>query len=675
MKHRPPRLAQLGLLLLCSTLAGAQTTPRSSSERIKSSYENVEIAVVADAVSAATGVRFILDQRVRGLITLRNPPSGTGLTPRQFYDLFLSVLQVYGFAAVPSGNVVKIVPESVAMRLPGNDLPANLNMGADEMVTTVLESKNINALQLSTTLRPLLTQAGQLNSVPGTNSMFITDRASNVAKIQRLLARVDQSSNASVDKIALENAVASEVARTISSLTAGQPADAAGGTVPRVIADDRTNSVLVSGDPAQRLRIAAWVESLDAPVSNGGGTRVIKLKYANADEITATLKAQVSGVTTGAAGGAGAGAAATSASAVADRSVTILPDKQTNQLIITAPPRTMLSLLAIIDELDIPLPQVFIEAVIAEVNDHRAAELGVNWAMFGDGSGIPVGGFISPIGGSSIVNLAQIVANPDSVTDPAQIPTGTTFGVGRLRDSGNIAAMVRALQTDGTSNVIGKPSTTATNNQEAVMNSGKNVPFLSGQYTNAGGGTGGNVNPFSTVQRKDVGTTLKVTPQIIPGTDEVILKIDLEDSTLTGQTGDGGSSIISTRSVKTTVRAHTGTTIVIGGMKSDGNDQSESRVPLLGRIPLLGELFRTRSRKRDKTNLMIFIRPEILRDALQASAVTNTKLHELEEMQRLQNSRKEILPLLPSATPPELPDYSAPPPAPPPAPAGAPAKP
>jgi general secretion pathway protein D len=661
MKRYSPRLA-LGLLL-CTAMVGAQT-PTPTAGRSIPNWENADIAMVADNVGLAIGVTFILDQRVRGNISLKSQRS---MTRQELLDAFLKVLQLGGFAingraTVGSGNIVKIVPEAVAMRLPGNDMPDYAGLAGDEVVTDTLELKNLNALQISTILRQWLTQGGQISPVPGTNSMWITDRANNVARIKRLLAQVDQTSNASWVRIPLENAIASEVVRLVTPFITGQPADAAGGTAPKVAADDRTNSVIVSGDPAQRLRIAELVDSLDVAVDNGGGTRVIALKYADAEELAATLKGQVAGTTAAGAGtpGAGAAPAANSAAAAADRSVTILPDVQTNKLIITGPPRTIISLLSIIEELDIPPAQVHIEAIIADVSYSKAADLGVNWAVFSEkeGTKVPVSAFIQPIGGTSIVDLAQAISDPASATN---VPLGGTFGVGMLRDGGlNFAVMLRALQTDTKTNVVSTPSVTATNNEESEMNSVKEVPLLSGTYTTTGGGGGGGggggvSNPFTTVNRQEVGTILKVTPQIIPGTDEVILKIDLESSGLSGQSGDAGSLITNKRSVKTSVRVRSGATIVIGGMMSDSKDTGDNGVPLLSKIPGLGWLFKSRGSQRDKSMLMIFIKPEILFDALQASSLTRAKDADVREMQRLQNDRKPILPVMPSENPPELP--------------------
>jgi general secretion pathway protein D len=620
---------------------------------ITPNFTNVPIEQLAEAVGEATNTTFIVDPRVRAQVSLVNPKA---MTANELYYAFLSILQVYNFAALRSGNVVKIVPDVNARQMPGNDLPSSLGGGSDEMVTTVIEVKNISANQLATVLRQLQPQYGLLQPIPGTNSMVITDRASNVARIQRIVNRVDQSGNSNVEVIPLQNATAGDLVRTINALSAGQPADAAAGLTPRVVADDRTNSVLISGDPAQRLRIATWIAHLDTPLENGTGTDVIYLKYADAEALASKLKEQATGVAVAAAGGA---AGAAGGAAGADRSVTIWPDKQTNAIVITAPPKMMRSLRTVIDKLDIPRAQVLVEAIIADVNTSKSADLGVNWAVFSneDGANVPVGGFVNPVGSAngnavSIVDLTRSILSPANATS---VPLGATMAVGRLRDNGlNFGAMIRALRADGNSNVIATPSITATDNQTAEFKSAQEVPFITGQYTNTQNNSNGQVNPFTTVQRQEVGTILKITPQINGG-NAMTLKVEVESSELTGKTGDAGSAITQKRSFKTEVLVESGATVVVAGLIRDTKATGETRVPFLGRIPLLGELFKTRNATREQTNLMVFIRPKILTDSLQSAIETNSKYNLIRDAQIRQGSGFEVLPLLPFDKPPVLP--------------------
>ncbi|MGC4028061.1 MAG: type II secretion system secretin GspD [Steroidobacteraceae bacterium] len=640
---------------VCATLQAQ--TPASGSQRITTNFRDTDIGTIAEAVHAATGKTIILDPRVRGQVTLI---SSTPMTPAEFYQAFLSILQVYSFAAVETGNIVKIVPEANVRTVPGNDLPARLNSGSDEMVTQVITARNINAAQLAQVLRPLIAQYGNLAPVPGTNTLIITDRASNVARIMRIISRVDQVGDANIEVIPLQNSTAADIVRTLSALTAGQGAQDAAGLAPRVVADERSNSVLVSGDSAQRLRITTLIAHLDTPVENGGDTEVRYLRYASAEKIAPKLKEQMTGVV--AASGAAGGAAA----AAADRSTTIWADTDTNALVITAPPKTMRSLLTIVDKLDIPRLQVLVEAIIVDVSTDKSADLGVNWAVFSneDGTNVPAGGFISPVGGAnnngvSIVDLARSIASPASATS---VPLGATFGIGRLRDSGiNFAAMIRALRSDANTNVIATPTTTTSDNQEAEIRVVQEVPFITGQYTSTGSGSTGSVNPFTTVTREEVGTIMKITPQINGG-DKMMMKIDLESSELAGTTGDASSLITNKRALKTQVLIEDGGTIVIGGLIRDAKIGGESRVPVLSRIPLIGEAFRSRSGKRNKSNLMVFIKPTILVDGAQASYETNRKYNAIRNEQLGQRPRGEVIPILPREAPllPALPEPAAP---------------
>ena len=630
-----PALAQVG-----------GTAALNSTQRITTNFKDADITQVAEAVSAATGRNFIVDPRVRAQVNLI---SASPMTPAEFYQAFLSILQVHGFVAVPTGNIIKIVPDANVRTMPGNDLPDHVSSTSDEMVTQVIQVKNTNAAQMVQVLRPLVAQYGQLVPVPGTNTIIISDRANNVARIMRIIARVDQAGDATIEVIPLQNSTAADIVRTLTALTAGQAA-AEGGVSTKVVADDRSNSVLVSGERAARLRITALIAHLDTPLDNGGETQVRYLHYADAEKLAPKLKEQISGVTApaGAAGAAAGGAAG------ADRSTTIWPDKTTNALVITAPPKTMRSLMSIIDKLDIRRAQVLVEAIIVDVNTDKSADLGVNWAVFSNenGTAVPAGGFISPVGGSSIVDLAKLIASPTTATS---VPTGTTFGIGRLKNGGiTFGAMIRALRSDSNTNVIATPSTTTMDNQEAELKVAQEVPFITGQYTNSTSTSSGTVNPFTTVQRQEVGTILKITPQINGG-DAMMLKIDLESSELSGSAGDAGSLITNKRSVKTNVLIEDGGIVVIGGLIRDSKTGGETRVPFLGRIPLIGEAFKTRNTKRTKSNLMVFIRPKILADGVQTSLETNVKYNAIRDAQRDQGPNNELIPLLPFDKKPVLP--------------------
>ena len=659
-------------LLLAGGIAAvpAQTPPPpqstlSSSRLMTPNFRDLPVEQVAAAVGEVTGVTFIVAPNVRANVSLINP---TAMSATQLYYAFLSMLQVHGFAAQRSGQIVKIVQEA-NVRTTAND-PSPLSGGPDDMVTEVIEAKNINANSLATVLRQLVASYGTLQPMPGSNSIVINDRASNVARIRRIVARVDQASNSNIDVIRLENASAGDLVRTLNQLTAGQPADAAAGLTPRIAADDRTNSILVSGDPSQRLRMSTWIAHLDTPLEDGGGTETRYLKYADAEKLANLLKGQAAGISA-AAGTPAAAAAATTTGG--DRSVNIWGHKETNALVITAPPKTMRQLWSIVDKLDIPRAQVQIEAIIVDVSTTKSADLGVNWAVYSNeqGSLVPAGAFVAPVAGASIVNLVAAARDPAAAVGAGAIPGGATFAVGQLKDNGlNWAAMIRAFRQDRNANVIATPSATTSDNQEAELKVAQEVPFITGQYTNTGSTNNGQVNPFTTVERQEVGTILKVKPQINGGT-ALTLEISIESSELLDETGDAGSRITAKRSIKTNVLVEDGKILVIGGLIRDADLNGETRVPFLGRIPLIGEAFRVRSKDRAKANLMVFIRPKILADGLQASIETNSKYNMMRDAQRAQGRGKgempELIPLLPGVKAPQLPAIEPPPPAPAPA--------
>lgn len=669
-----PRLGALAaaVLLAVTSVGSAQ----QSGQRITPNFKDADITQIVEAVSTATGKNFIIDPRVRAQVTML---STTPMSPEAFYEAFLSILQVHGFVAVPSGDVIKIVPDANARQLPSNDLPDRVSSTSDEIVTQVIQVRNVAAAQLVPILRPLIPQYGHLAAYPASNILIISDRAANVNRIVRIVRRIDQASDADIEVVSLQNASAAELVRIVTQLYQAQAAAEGGGAGQlRVVADDRSNSLLISGDRNQRLRLKALIAHLDTPLETGGDTQVRYLRYADAEKIAQRLKEQI-GVTIATAGAAPGGAkggeaAQASAAAVsADRSTAIWADPETNALVITAPPKVMRALNAIIDKLDIRRAQVLVEAIIVEVNATKGANLGVSWVVDGSREEQAVGGFLPGGGNSTVINLANTVLNPTSPQALQNVPAGFSVGVGRLADTGvNFAAVLNALRTDTSSNVIATPSAITMDNQEAELRVAREVPFLTGQFTNTGNGTA--LNPFQTIEREEVGTILKVTPQINEGS-SVMLKIELESSELEGTVVGGVANlnqITSKRTISTNVLIEDGGTVVLGGLLRDRVSNQESRVPFLGRIPLVGELFRDRSASKEKTNLMAFIRPRIIRDDNAAAIETNAKYNYMRNEQ-LRSGRREVIPLLPRERKPVLPPL---PPAPPPSatPAQAPAQ-
>jgi len=636
----PHRAASSLALLLAAVLSGAAGSSLfaqpASGQRITPYLKDAEITQVIEAVAAATGRSIIVDPRVRAQVTML---SSTAMTPDAFYEAFLALLQVYGFVAVPSGNVLKIIPDANSRTMPGNDLPDSVSDTSDELVTQVVAVTNVSAAQLVAILRPLMPQNAHLAAYPASNTLILADRANNVNRMVRIIRRIDQASDADVEVVVMQNASASELVRTMTALNPAQ-AQAEGGMAPlRVVADERSNSILLAGDKTQRLRARTLIAYLDTPLATGGDTRVRYLRYADAEKIAGKLKEQLGGAATANAPGATAANTTTIGGGT-----TIWAEPETNALVITASAKTMNSLMAVIDKLDIRRAQVIVEAIIVEVSADKSAELGVNWLVDGSNSDDAVGGFIEPIGGTSIVDLARAARDPATLTT---VPRGTTVGVGRLASNGvNFAAVLRALRGDSTTNIIATPSIVTMDNQEAEIKVAQEVPFVTGQYTNSGGNVGNNLNPFQTIQRQEVGTILKITPQINEG-DAVMLKIEQESSSIAATSSGAVDLVTNKRTISTNVLIEDGGTVVLGGLIQDSQTGGEQRVPFLGRIPVVGEAFRTRSAKKTKTNLMVFIQPRILRDGIDATIETNQKYNYIRDQQLKLGPQREVLPLLP----------------------------
>jgi len=632
--YRQVLLVALGFVICLSfsVLASAQEAT------ITPNYKDADIRQVIEAVGEVTGKNFILDPRVKAQVTML---ASTPMTPDAFYETFLSILQVYGFVAIPSGDVIKILPDANARQMPANT-PDNR---ADDIVTQVIEIHNVAAAQLVPILRPLIPQYGHLAAHPASNMLIISDRAANVERMLRIIRRIDLAGDDDFDVIRLENASAAEIVRIVTSLNQGargQAGAAAGGAGPTIVADDRTNSVLIGGDKTKRLRIRALIAHLDTPLEDGGDTRVRYLRYADAEELATKLQTQYQKAGNEPGGPAVSG------------DITVWADAPTNALIITAPPKIMRSMEIVIDKLDIRRLQVLLETIIVEVSAEKAANLGVTWA-FGDADLENAIGVTQFDGLTGVTGLASAVAG--GATDVA-LGSGLSFGLGRLSDSGlSFVAIIEALEADTNTNIMGTPILTTLDNEEAEIRVGQEVPFVTGSFTNTGA-AGGAVNPFTTVEREQVGLTLKLTPQINEG-NAVRLKIEQEISSVSEST-QAVDLITNNRTINTTVIVEDGGTLVLGGLIQEDLREKEQRVPLLGSIPLLGALFRSTSTQKVKTNLMFFIRPTILRDDAQTAFETNQKYNYIRDLQLSLETTPKILPSLsptPSAIPeiPEIP--------------------
>ncbi len=606
-------------------------------ETVTLNLKDADISALISTVAAVTNRNFIVDPRVKGKVTVI---SSRPMDNDEVYQVFLSILKVHGFAAVPSGEVIKIVPD-VSAKQDGIPTASDSKPGrGDEMVTRVVQVDNVAAAQLVPILRPLVPQQGHLAAYPATNVLIISDRANNVERLLTIIRRIDKVSDSEIEVITLQYASAAEVVRVLTSLKRSVPsakgaAGAAGSQV--LVADERTNSVLLGGDRASRLRMRAIISHLDTPLDTGGNTDVIYLRYATAADIVDTLmgvgkieekEAQQSKGKVKAAKG----------------SFDIQADEATNSLVITAPPDIMRTLKHVISKLDIRRAQVLVEAVIAEVSEDTARELGVQWLFSG------VGDSSGPIGAVNFTNSGSPIA--DVVNGVAGVRDGGTFpsildnallGFGKTAGSFNYIAVMNLLASDANTNILSTPTLVTLDNEEAEIVIGENVPFVTGSFSNTGA-TSGATNPFQTIKREDVGLTLKIKPQINEG-DALRLEIEQEVSSIADSVTGAADLVTNKRSIKTNVMVDDGQVVVLGGLIEEKIGESVQKVPLLGDIPFLGALFRSKTADVTKTNLMVFIHPVILRNAEVASSYTNSKYNYIRSIQmRLDEDGVNILP-------------------------------
>ena len=599
-------------------------------------WKDADIRIVVEAVSEATGKNFILDPRVTGKVNLL---SSGPMSRDAFYEAFLSILQVHGYIAVESGNLIKILPDATLRQFP-SAYGTDARNGPDDLATQVIQVNNVSATQLVPILRPMIPQNGHMVAHAGSNMLIISDRAANLARMVGIIRRIDMASDDDIEVIALQNASATEIVRIMTALTQTQRADGAPVSTS-LVADARTNSVLIGGDKSDRLRLRTLIAHLDTPLEDGGDTQVRYLRYADAEELGTKLQTHFSNQ----ASSAGAGAAAPNS---ADK-VNVWADTQTNALVVNAPPKVMRSLMQIVDRLDIRRAQVLVEAIIVEVIADENNKFGVSWGIEGSGSNAPIGVTnFGDIGG--VVQLATAASG--GAVSGELIGNGITVGVGRISDSGvSFAAILNALEGDADTNIISTPSIITTDNEEATLNVGQEVPFVTGSFTNTGGADGA-VNPFQTINRQQIGVKLAITPKINEG-NSMVLEISQEISSIAQSAAGAVDLITNQRVVETTVILDDGEILVLGGLIEDTLLESDQSVPVLGKIPLLGNLFRSRKTEKKKTNLMIFIRAEIIRDSAEAAFQTNAKYNMIRNVQ--QGRQADAIQLMPGAERPVIP--------------------
>ncbi len=607
--------------------------------------KDANIRVLIEAVSRITGKTFVLDPRINNQKITILSPANVDLNKEEIYSIFLAALKMNQLAAIEDGVLIKITQDQLAKSEP---VPVESDSGGnnrgDTLITRVIKVINVDAKQLTPVLRPLIRQTGHMAVYAESNVIVIHDRASNIERLVKIIRQVDKASDVSMEIIPLHNANAVEVVKILERLEKRTATKGATRSVPNIVADERTNSILISGETNSRLRLRTIIAQLDSQVESNGNTKVFYLRYAKAEDIKSVLVGQAKIV---AAEGGSAANVKTSAPSSRKNSMdyNIESHEATNSLIISAPPNMMNTFEAVIRQLDIRLAQVLVEAIIVEVSDNKAKELGVQWLFTGNGSNAPAGGTNFTNTGPGIISIAgaaaanrgtqngsTTVVNPDTgvsttTTNSSNGDNGVALGevlsgvrglaIGVADEGLDWAMFIRALGTDTDSNILSTPSIMALDNKPASIHVGQEVPIITGSTTGSN-----NANPFQSVARQEVGIKLEITPQINEG-DAVILEMSQEVSSVAGATST--DIIINKRSINTSVLVESGNTIVIGGLIDDGIQESSQKVPLLGDLPLIGALFRSQATTKSKRNLMVFIRPTIVRDEASIANLTSRK--------------------------------------------------
>ena len=647
---------------------------RFRGEPVTLNFVNADIEAVSRAMAAILRQQFVVDPRVKGTMTLY---SEKALAPHEAYLNYLAALRGQGYTVVEVGGLFKVVPEADAKLQSGTVSVGEVNRRGDQVLTQIYRLTHENANNLVPVLRPLISPNNTINANPGNNTLVITDYADNLQRIGKIIAAMDTPTAGDVEVITLQHAVASDIAVLVQRLTdaaGGAAPGAAGGTGASVLVDPRSNSLLVRApNPARLAAIRSLVDKLDQPVKGGnaaGNIWVVYLKNADATKLAAVLRAAYSG--SGAAGG-GNSASASSGGAPSTQSLVsalsgqggstqatapvtpsagpstggfVQADPATNALIITAPEPMYRQLRAMIDQLDARRAQVFIETMIVEVTGDDSADFGFQWQALGNVNGRYIGGAGTNFG-SGGTNIKTNAAATTLTGALAGIGPGFNIGVVRkIGDNFGLAAIARALQSRADTNIVSTPNLVTLDNEEAKIVVGSNVPFITGQYTNTGGGNS-TVSPFQTIERKDVGITLRIRPQIGEnGT--VRMTLFQESSSLASGTAPGTSSAGPTtnkRSIESTVVVDDGQIIVLGGLIEDTITVDKSQVPILGDIPYLGALFRSESRTKKRTNQMVFLRPVVMRDASASNSLS------IDRYELLRSEQKDVRipdnPLLP----------------------------
>ncbi|MFP6815213.1 MAG: type II secretion system secretin GspD [Pseudomonadales bacterium] len=613
-------------LMLCVALLWSPAT-RAQEQTWKINIKNADIHEFVAQVASITGKTFVIDPRLKGNVTVI---SSTSMDVDAIYSLFLSVLRVHNFTATPSGDVIRIQQNATGKQTPG--IRGELaEIAPEELVTRVVAVQNVESAELVKILRPLIPQYGHIAAVAVPNVVIISDHADNILRIIGMIEQIDVADEEEIVVVPLQEAWVGTVVALLEKLAPDQMGrNAQGPQRIQIIANERNNSLVLKGKPRPVAAVLKLIEKLDRPATTTGSTQVIYLKYADATKIAEILTAVIDNQSSTGQDGA-------------TQRPSIQPDEALNAIVVRADPGTMSEILEILESLDVRRTQVLIEAAIVEISITDNSDIGVEMAAVDEsGNTIPlfttsldgiIQGLIGNVIGTPTLDGEGNVVQQQSVLSGVASISSPTLAVARI-DAGDISfgAVVRALATNSNANLLSTPSILTLDNQEAKIVVGNEVPFRTGSFTTQGDGS---TNPFTTIQREDVGLQLTVTPHVHDGT-SVRLEVYQEVTNVipTPVGADGFSDVVtSKRTIETTILAEDRQTIVLGGLIQDDITESVKKVPFLGDIPGLGWLFRSTSKTRTKSNLLVFLRPTIIRSKEDANQVTNRKYEDIWEVE------------------------------------------
>ncbi|MDC4563040.1 type II secretion system secretin GspD [Acinetobacter baumannii] len=665
LNHQRPLWALLAAAPLIATVSSS-----AYAQTWKINLRDADLTAFINEVADITGKNFAVDPRVRGNVTvISNKP----LNKDEVYDLFLGVLNVNGVVAIPSGNTIKLVPDS-NVKNSGIPYDSRNRVRGDQIVTRVIWLENTNPNDLIPALRPLMPQFAHMAAIAGTNALIVSDRAANIYQLENIIRNLDGTGQNDIEAITLQSSQAEEIITQLEAMSAtGASKDFSGARI-RIIADNRTNRILIKGDPQTRKRIRHMIEMLDVPSADRlGGLKVFRLKYASAKNLSEILQGLVTGQAVSSSnnsnnssnssnpinslignnqnsGSNTSGSSGTSISTPAinlngnsnssnqnnitsfnQNGVSIIADNAQNSLVVKADPQLMREIESAIQQLDVRRQQVLIEAAIIEVSGKDADQLGVQWALGDINSGIGLINFTNA--GSSLASLAAGYLTGGAAGLGSAIGAGSSIALGKYKEGSDgsrqlYGALIQALKENTASNLLSTPSIVTMDNEEAYIVVGQNVPFVTGSVTTNSTG----INPYTTVERKDVGVTLKVIPHIGEnGT--VRLEIEQEVSNVQASKGQAADLITNKRAIKTAVLAEHGQTVVLGGLVSDDVEFNRQGIPGLSSIPYLGRLFRSDTRSNTKRNLLVFIHPTIVGDANDVRRLSQQRYNQLYSLQ------------------------------------------